>query len=80
MTARNLGELEYRAKRGELSPVDFVYAHNWLDHLSDINSQARTTQQRRERLERAGKNYMAGMAPKFRIEHTMPNGDREIEA
>lgn len=68
--------LERLARTGRLSPEDFVQAHNMIDTLSEINTEAIRKRERGKKLEVAVDNYRRGMARNWGLDCSLPVEDR----
>ena len=79
-TPEFFAELTRRAQKGELTTTDMVAAHNALDGLWMLSEAMRYRYERISRHRAAVDNYATAMRPRFGLEMSLPNGDREADA
>lgn len=73
---KNLNDLEGLARAGLLSGADIVQAHNIIDELAAVNSEAARMRERGQRLNAAVGNYRASMPRQWGLGQSLPEGDR----
>lgn len=72
-------DLAHKAQKGELTGNDMIAAHNALDSLWMLSESMRHRYKQIHRHRLAVNNYAQAMRPRFGLELSLPNGDREVE-